>query len=924
MATTSLLEASGFNDSGVSSLTAVFGTTSLLDTAGLVAGAPPAELSADPSTTSRLRATGTAAEGEPVPPIIGSGTLLATFDSTSELAGTGSVVTQLLTSATIEVTTGLHARGYEPVPVLVASRMVFPDQGSQLVYSRASEGGIQNEPLLSAAHRTITIYLDDQQAVLADIRTLANDPIPGSEVEIGAGSVIPYFLGPDDGTDTLYDQYGNAIAARVDDRLDFLATAMGTIETSLANQLGLHESLGHPGLHPTFDELGAILEGATTTLANLEDVFAPTLNMEDLFGLAWSAVNARWEGRRLDSTDIALSSPISGYSTDVVQGVLEGLATQVAATVQTDVYYLPSGSGDRTAELQTLFDAIDPDNGGRGGTVVLPSERVEIHTFVEHPAKVFVQGGPNTVVVFYRTSQANPPNWRTRSNTAGVAAAIALTADAHDGDSTLTITDTSTLAVHDFLLVGTPSANALGEQVEVREILSSTQVLINGVLRDQYLQTDGAKVQKITFMEGVGMDQIVFDHNAPAIENPSNVGTGVMFLFTKGTIVTRCRVRNQGFYPMTFAHCRQFVCLGYQAEQLADADRGGGTLPQQDGYGVSVNGSEDGLVIGCIFRNLRSGFITGGALVGYGAPDYGVTRNVVVTGCVATGCFDPFGSHPGAESIHFAGNSAINSTFGYSQRARNSSVIGNRASWCTNGIRIIGDSTQGPGAFATVAIGNHVRHMRTPIADWGTQGSGDGIVLSGIFGSAVVSDNDISDCDGGGVLVGTGTHEMNNVHVLRNRIFDGGKNGGHRNGIAIASQVTGSGLVIKHNQIGNSAPTVTPGYPNDPVGSAVGNFNRGISNLSDNITGVIEHNDILGPSIQPYQEPSNPNANLFVRHNYRIDSSYTEMFPFGLGVVPAALPLAPNLGDGNGYVLVDSDGSLKYRKPDGSLSTVVA
>lgn len=101
------------------------------------------------------------------------------------------------------------------------ARLVFPDEGSRLVFRMTGSG----KPLLSAAAGVATIYADSAGLTLADIQTVEGVTVVSSTLTVTAASQLPLFLGPD-GVDTVYCSVdGGPLApvyARNDDRLDSL------------------------------------------------------------------------------------------------------------------------------------------------------------------------------------------------------------------------------------------------------------------------------------------------------------------------------------------------------------------------------------------------------------------------------------------------------------------------------------------------------------------------------------------------------------------------------------------------------------------------------------------------------------------------------------------------------------------------------
>lgn len=101
------------------------------------------------------------------------------------------------------------------------ARLMFPDEGSRLVYR------VDGAVLGSAANLAVTLYSDAAGAALADLRTEAGAVVPGSALLVDATSRLPIFQGPD-GVDTLYARVSGGpvspVYARSDDRIDTVKT----------------------------------------------------------------------------------------------------------------------------------------------------------------------------------------------------------------------------------------------------------------------------------------------------------------------------------------------------------------------------------------------------------------------------------------------------------------------------------------------------------------------------------------------------------------------------------------------------------------------------------------------------------------------------------------------------------------------------
>lgn len=108
--------------------------------------------------------------------------------------------------------------------------LLFPENG--LALSGLSVGG----KLVRSAHgRTAVVYADEAKTTLASIYDTDGNPILGARLTINLSS-LPDFLGPSDGTDTVYvsveDGPAWPVYAKADARLDTLAASVAAIEAA--------------------------------------------------------------------------------------------------------------------------------------------------------------------------------------------------------------------------------------------------------------------------------------------------------------------------------------------------------------------------------------------------------------------------------------------------------------------------------------------------------------------------------------------------------------------------------------------------------------------------------------------------------------------------------------------------------------------
>lgn len=114
------------------------------------------------------------------------------------------------------------------------TRLMFPDEGSRLVYR------VNRTAMLLAPGAAAPMYRTAEATVAADLLVYDGTPtpgavIPGAELTLDQYSRLPLFWGPDE-VDTLWTVIeGGPVApvyARTDDRLDSIADAVAAAEAA--------------------------------------------------------------------------------------------------------------------------------------------------------------------------------------------------------------------------------------------------------------------------------------------------------------------------------------------------------------------------------------------------------------------------------------------------------------------------------------------------------------------------------------------------------------------------------------------------------------------------------------------------------------------------------------------------------------------
>lgn len=308
------------------------------------------------------------------------------------------------------------------------ARLTFSDEGSRLVYSP----GLTGAALLNGVGTVVTMYSDAGCTVLADIQTVGGVAIASAQLTVDANSLLPLFLGPADGTDTLYAKPAGANAAsaskvyaRADDRIDSLVTGVAANATGLSttngNVTALTTALGVTN--------GNVAANATAVAAKIDTATALSsfalrfqiwkTGYDYIVGdiITYNAVlyqvtNTHTSGGAIDLTkfyrltggELAFAENITG--TNVTTSVATGATTDITGlSVAVPVYPRPV-----SIELQATF-THSVDNG------VCLVYIAEVSNGVDTPkikqSAFFVPGGGGLVAV--RHSIRIPSAARTRT-----------------------------------------------------------------------------------------------------------------------------------------------------------------------------------------------------------------------------------------------------------------------------------------------------------------------------------------------------------------------------------------------------------------------------------------------------------------------------------------------------------------------------
>lgn len=254
------------------------------------------------------------------------------------------------------------------------------------------------------------------------------------------------------------------------------------------------------------------------------------------------------------------------------------------------------GSTNDRAAIQAACDAA-ASNGG-GIVWFPPGAGYKINSQVTVTASnVYLRGaGIGQSVIIQGSSTGNV------AITGAEGSSIALTANATQGDTTLTMGSTTGLAANDYINLystanwpNTTNSSKQGEIVRIKSVDSGTVITLWQRIEDSYTTANSAAIRKLTLLDGCGASGLT-------IRNP-----------TPGTL----------------------TIPGFSVKWVQNAIFSDCKFERLDGSGVSLQASVDSLVDNCHFRDLTDDVAN--ARFGYGVNLNGPTKNCVVSNCVMRG-----------------------------------------------------------------------------------------------------------------------------------------------------------------------------------------------------------------------------------------------------------------------------------------------
>jgi len=414
--------------------------------------------------------------------------------------------------------------------------------------------------------------------------------------------------------------------------------------------------------------------------------------------------------------------------------------------------YGATGDGE-TDDAEAIQDAIDAANDVDGGIVFFPEGTYVVGSELTMYSNIYIKGVPGSTVIDYSAIDSSFDVFSTEGTEED---AIDLSANASIGDTTLTLTDTSSLSAGDYIKLRDDANNLdnnvlRGEICRIDSVDSETEVTLKDLVISAYTTANNAAVVKLNFIENVIFEGI----HILGPEESAQTSRGIYLHVVKGFTIRNCkfeRCQHSGIYAE--------VCLyGYVDNcDFLDGEGDEGTR----GYGfVAAVCSQDLIMTNCFGHNLKHLFTAGGA-----GTEYGLVRRVTVANCKADEMrYAALDTHANGMEVSYIGNIVRNSVrAGLRHRGKSGAIIGNIITDCGDeGIAVTPFSTELGGYVIT---GNYVSRV-----------AGDGIFYSesnASYGDSEylsITGNTIHAAAGGGVFVSSnGANALENVVVSGNSI----------------------------------------------------------------------------------------------------------------------------------------------------------
>lgn len=204
----------------------------------------------------------------------------------------------------------------------------------------------------------------------------------------------------------------------------------------------------------------------------------------------------------------------------------------------------------------------------------------------------------------------------------------ALTANATQGDTTLTMGSTAGLAANDFLSLystanwpNTINSSKQGEVVRIKTVDSGTVITLWQRIEDSYTTANSAAIRKLTLLDGCGVSGLTFRNPTPG----TLTLTGIAAKWLQNAVF-----RDLRFERLDGAAISLNTCVDSQVDSVYFRDLTDDIANSRFGYGVNLNGPTQNC-------NVSNAVMRGGRhCITHGGSDRGIPRHNRHYSCRAT------------------------------------------------------------------------------------------------------------------------------------------------------------------------------------------------------------------------------------------------------------------------------------------------
>lgn len=455
---------------------------------------------------------------------------------------------------------------------------------------------------------------------------------------------------------------------------------------------------------------------------------------------------------------------------------IRGAVAPTTAISVKDFGAVGNGATDDTAAIQ---NAITIMSASGGGEIFFPKGVYKILGTLTGATKVSLRGvtGESILDFSSRVSYLSTLDdglfvyrGSAGSGAARTDSTTTLTANGLIGDTTLTLTDTTGLAIGDLIelsagatgpWIDTAVVCTVGQLVEITSVDSPTQITIYPTLQDDYNVADAASIKKVTPVEDITISGLTFIGKGRDVAVAGDIGLAIFY--GKNISIRDCIFRGVDQRSIHIVSSWNWVIEDCTIEH----DPKGANANVN--YGVAYSSANTFGTVRRIFgRNMRHGIVSSHLSMALSYDYPGINRWITVEDCKLVNTWlGSIACHNDVEHLTIRGNHSTGCVYGINPRDKNVTIVNNTTVDCGTGIFfsgrpktiIISGNTLTGGANAItfgsiytgwtitdIAITNNIISRQTTSGVTFTDG-GDG---TGPHSGIVVSGNLLSGIAGAG------------------------------------------------------------------------------------------------------------------------------------------------------------------------------